>query len=303
MDQIKTAKEYNIMMGAYEHEGIKFVPYLTPPETWTELQEFEVRDDDVFIISVPKSGSHWMIEIVQLLHNDAQADKVDRSNLDTALETRLGEGTLPGYKKAVSWNSPRVILSHCHAHLLPRQVWQKKPKVIYMVRNPKDVAVSGFNFLKQVLPPFIRDVNAYTENVISDDNIGCDWFKHVLGYLPHENDDNFLLVKYEDLQKDLKGQLVRINDHLGRPLPQDKLDQVAQLSTFSGMQKSYAEADRKAAEKGQDYTPSKVAGTTSYLNKGKVGQWKELFSVEVNAKFDKIYQEKMQGSGLTVDFE
>ncbi len=70
-----------------------------------------------------------MIEIVQLLLNDAQADQIDRSHLDKALETRLGEGTLPGYKDAETWSSPRVILTHCLEHLLPRQIWEKKPKV------------------------------------------------------------------------------------------------------------------------------------------------------------------------------
>ena len=77
------------------------------------------------------------MEILELLHHDAQADKIDRSNLDTALEIGLcrvdqPETAIPGYKKMETWSSPRIILTHCFEHLLPPQVWQKKVKVRWM---------------------------------------------------------------------------------------------------------------------------------------------------------------------------
>lgn len=108
------------------------------------------------------AGSHWVMEIIQLLLNDAQPDKVDRSNIDTALEITLcnpgaqesNPQAIPGYKQAEGWKSPRVILTHCFEHLLPLQVWTKKPKVIKfyksvsIVGNPTIFITMYFHVLK-----------------------------------------------------------------------------------------------------------------------------------------------------------
>ena len=40
-----------------------------------------------------------------------------------------------------------------------------------------------------------------------------------------------------------------------------------------------------------------------YLFSGKVGDWKNHFTVAENERFDRIYTEKMDGTGLDLDFE
>ena len=42
--------------------------------------------------------------------------------------------------------SPRVLALHTPFELLPEQVKDKKPKIIYLLRNPKDVMVSLYHF-------------------------------------------------------------------------------------------------------------------------------------------------------------
>lgn len=55
--------------------------------------------------------------------------------------------TIPGfYEKANDMPSPRVLKSHFKLKFLPREIEEKRPKLIYIARNPKDVAVSFFNF-------------------------------------------------------------------------------------------------------------------------------------------------------------
>ncbi len=40
--------------------------------------------------------------------------------------------------------SPRTMKTHLSKNLLPPQIYTKKPKIIYIARNPKDVAVSFY---------------------------------------------------------------------------------------------------------------------------------------------------------------
>lgn len=45
-------------------------------------------------------------------------------------------------------SSPRLLHSHLPPHLLPKQIWSVRPKVIYIYRNPKDAAISRFHMTK-----------------------------------------------------------------------------------------------------------------------------------------------------------
>lgn len=44
--------------------------------------------------------------------------------------------------------SPRVLNSHYPCKLIPRGIFQKKNKIVHVIRNPKDVFVSLYYHLK-----------------------------------------------------------------------------------------------------------------------------------------------------------
>ena len=75
------------------------------------------------------------------------------------------------------------------------------------------------------------------------------------------------------ISQDLRGEIARINDHLGRPISPDKLDKVTELASFSGMKKSYADSDKREEEKAAtsgESKPEKIIPSDRYLRKGEI---------------------------------
>ena len=42
----------------YDYEGVKHIDGFIPKSTLDDMKTFEVRDDDIFVISYPKSGKY-----------------------------------------------------------------------------------------------------------------------------------------------------------------------------------------------------------------------------------------------------
>ena len=64
--------------------------------------------------------------------------------------------------------SPRFMKSHLPVHLLPADILTKKAKIVYVARNPKDVAVSFFHMHRwQAMLPKYESWDKYIEDFIA----------------------------------------------------------------------------------------------------------------------------------------
>ena len=50
-----------------------------------------------------------------------------------------------------SLESPRILNSHVYPSMLPKDFFRRKCKIIYTIRNPKDVAVSFYHHHRNIL--------------------------------------------------------------------------------------------------------------------------------------------------------
>nr|XP_006814793.1 PREDICTED: estrogen sulfotransferase Ste2-like [Saccoglossus kowalevskii] len=191
-----------------------------------KIRRFQVRSDDIFVITYPKSGTTWMKELVPLVLNggdiEAIKDKAPDARMpyiDFALTSDLLVKNMLsdfGVNEDFDLNkrmSPRTMVSHLEAKYLPQQIEEKKCKVIYVARNPKDVAVSCFHFVQALLkridnsqcyksfsaflPDFIICKND-AQHVIYDGSL---WKDHVLHWWSRRHDSNVLFMFYEDMKQ------------------------------------------------------------------------------------------------------
>ena len=64
------------------------------------------------------------------------------------------------------YSEPRLLKTHLCYDMLPKQVRDKKPKVIYVTRNPRDAVVSLYNHWK-ALSGFIGILSGNREVVVN----------------------------------------------------------------------------------------------------------------------------------------
>ncbi|XP_044165975.1 amine sulfotransferase-like isoform X3 [Acropora millepora] len=261
-----------------------------------DLSRFETREDDVFIVTYPKSGTTWVQEIVwQIYHNGA----VSRENI-TERYARFEKSRLfprPGDEPAVTLSSrpsPRFIKCHLPYHLLPMsQNEANRSKYIYVARNPKDVAVSYFLFERSFGPDtdFVGTFENFANFLVDGKGSYGLWSDHVLAWWKRRNDPHILFLKYEDLKKDLYTNVRTLSEFLNKPLSKDVIAKIAHQCTFGEMKKN-----------SDNFSIKNVNSKPLFLRKGQIGDWRNYFSAELSKKFDEILVSKLEGSGLSFDF-
>ena len=97
----------------------------------------------VLLIYVP--GNFWLSATVEAI---LRADELDTFvNNGDKMQFIPIEFT-EGYKHHLTSTRPRLIRTHMRPNYLPENLWKSKAKIINIIRNPCDVAVSFYHFAK-----------------------------------------------------------------------------------------------------------------------------------------------------------
>ncbi|XP_013388069.1 sulfotransferase family cytosolic 1B member 1-like [Lingula anatina] len=261
-----------------EWEGVYFPCYPDIRKNLDILQQIPVRDSDTFLCGFPKSGCHWTLEVMHMLIQ-GKTEYYPLSHFPLAglsheyLETQL--------------TTPRILAAHLHHRHAPKDLLNNA-KVIYIIRNPKDVAVSLYNFCKTYqYAKFNGEWSDFLPMFLSGKVIYGNWWEHVLGWKEAaKSNPNILFVAYEDMIQNLEVEAGRIAEHLCLPRSSQFLKEVADKCNFQSV---------KDAKSHTRYT--------LFMRKGVVGDWKNYFTVAQNEMFDKVHEEYMKNSDIQVKFE
>jgi len=222
-------------------------------------RSLDVFPDDIFLVSYPKSGNTWTrFLIANLMYPDRRVDftTINQLTPDPEALSKRALNRLP---------RPRIIKSH--QYFDPRF-----PRVIYIVRDPRDVALSSYHFdvkrqvidenfpLEQYIPRFVRgesdhSYGSWGENVAS-------WW-----YVRRDHPD-FLLVRYESLQSEGVSELARMAEFLGIHPDSERLNLVLERCSADRM---------RELEKQQAHLWSSTRETRKdrpFVRSAKSGGWK-----------------------------
>ncbi len=159
-------------------------------------RHLEVRPDDTFIVSYPRSGNTWLRFLVaNLVHSPLVADysNIERlvPDIYATPETHLRR-----------MDGPRYLKSH-------EAFDARYQKVIYIVRDPRAVMVSQFTTLRRLRSDLVN--GTFTEFVDRQlagefDAWFGSWSANVNSWIHQDKADvDLLLIRYEDAAADTFG--------------------------------------------------------------------------------------------------
>ncbi|KAK9881257.1 hypothetical protein WA026_015380 [Henosepilachna vigintioctopunctata] len=278
-------------------------------------KNFQVRPSDVWITGLPRTGTTVTQELVWLLchnlnykaaeedldervryfeldlvFNDKTTEKRIKDFPDDPEHARLTECMRNTLKYLQEDKKRRVMKTHLPFELLPDDILVRGCKVIYVCRHPKDVAVSYHLYERGSWHlNFTGDFQKYWDFFKNGNCTFGPYFEHVKQGYDKKHLNNVLFVYYEDLRKDLKGYIKKISDFLERPVTEKELDKLEQHLRFENFKENPA-----VSKNLRDADNNEVA----FVRKGKVGGWKDYFTVKMNEEADAWIEENMNGMDM-----
>ena len=136
---------------------------------------------------------------------------------------------------------------------------------------------------KCILPHYIRMF--VTSYVFPDVVLFGSWYEHVRNWWEKkETYSNLQFVFYEDMIKDTKRELDRLCSFFGLFRSSEEKEQIIAKVKFDEMQKN---------KKVNASSLPMFNLTNALIRKGKIGMWKNYFTVAQNEEFEKHLKNKM----------
>ncbi|RXN31276.1 sulfotransferase family cytosolic 2B member 1-like protein [Labeo rohita] len=265
-----------------------YVPtHLHPPECLKYYEEFTFRPDDILIVTYPKSGTTWMQEVVPLIVSNGDLTPVlTVPNWDRVPWLEEHRAILLNLEQRPS---PRVFATHFHHGMMNESYFKIKPRVLYVMRNPKDVFTSSFYYYgmaSYLVNPGRQD--EFMEKFLNGKIMFGSWFDHVKSWINAEEKESILYIFYEEMIADLKGSVEKIAKFLGKSLSADVTEKIADHCVFKNMKQNQMSNFSLVPEEYMDQKKSE------FLRKGIAGDWKNLFTEAQEQRFNAVYKEKMK---------
>ena len=282
------------------------------------LPQLVIEENDIVICSYYKTGTHWLKKILlEIMRHHEYTKNVERfQSID--LSNRMMANIDSG-KANVEFvdEYPRIYHGHAHSDDFSRiQAVHNNAKLIYITRNPKDVAISMHSMLLNLpIVHYDGDYGTSIELFLNGFTPSGDFWDHVKGWNDVYNTSkyNMLWLYYEDILNDSLGSIEQIVKYIGFDdggLTDDDYKSIQNNIQMNNMKKELNDNPGNFYEN-LDLTPDK------FFRKGAQGDWTNYFDEKMNHYYDvktllkwcdnaeiKYYQEALQqNNGLEVFYE
>lgn len=269
---------------------------------FTEIRDLECMKDDIILATYSKSGTHWIWEVVCMLI---------KGNTEYTKEIKefFFLEAIPDLDVVHNLPSPRPLNTHLPYRWLPKQLTEKGGKIIHVIRNPKDIAVSLYHHLVDFglsnisFSQFMETMFMIPSPAFS---MGS-WYDYVKEFeQAAENDKHgaILTMFYESMKKNPIDETKRLAKFLNVEASDKLIEDIVEKCSFGNLKNAdNTIKDQSILKKIIDLPSVDGQAKPNIYRKGIIGDWKNHFTVALNEQFDKIYADEMKNSKLPIQFE
>ncbi|CAK9147919.1 unnamed protein product, partial [Ilex paraguariensis] len=264
----------------------------------TLQQSFEVRPTDVFLATIPKSGTTWFKALLFTIMNRNLYDYHDHPLLTGNPHIHVPFLELYASKNPNQRPNLSLFSTHMPYTVLPESILVSGSRIVYVYRDPKDMFVSLWHFASKLrskeLPPLVLE-EAFEQFCKGISPFGPFW-DHVLGYWKAslEWPDRVLFVKYEDMKNDPTLHAKRLGEFIGYPFSlkeenEGVIHKVLELCSFEKL--SNLEVNKNGSV---SLVSDLVIESKTFFRQGKIGDGKNFLTAEMMEKIDGIIEQRLR---------
>ncbi len=205
--------------------------------------------------------------------------------------------------------APRVLFTHNNYMRDYLRQWEslehfRGKRVVLLVRDPRDVAVSQYFQWRYRMLPRKKELNFYPPHGAQVDifdfvcNPDCgiprivDYFNGWARAMPMMG-DNLLVIRYEDMRLDPAGMLQRVVTFAGTAGTAEEIEAAKDYAAYENMKKREAENDGMRAS-GQRVRPGDDSNPESFkVRRGKVGGYRDYFTPDQLERVDAMVKDRL----------
>ncbi|XP_043273832.1 sulfotransferase 4A1-like [Venturia canescens] len=280
--------------------------------------KFKARSSDTWVLSYPRSGTTWTQELVWLISNNLDFDTANKRYLSerfpflefsmfnhpevTQEFVKLNEGdkekkklckeiSKPGYEVLENLLSPRFIKSHFPLSLLPG-ILDTGCKIIYVARNPKDVAVSWYHLNRAISTQgYEGNFEEFWNYFRNDLTPWSPYWEHLKEAWAQRHHPNLLFLFYEDLQMDFRGAIESVSKFLGKSYNAEEISQLMNHLDIKNFR-------HNPMVNSSELRACGIITPGNFVRNGKSGGWKETFTDTLEASADTWIEENLKDTDL-----
>ncbi len=259
--------------------------------------DYQPTPHDVFACVYFKSGTNWLMQILLQITHRGNAEFKHVHDLVPWPDAYDPRYAVP-LSDEIAWrNSPtgmRIIKTHRKLDEVP---FRPEARYICVVRDPKDMLVSGYHFARDLsLGPMMPSVATWVEYSFTPGFPFCTWGDHLYSYWQVRGRANVLFMTYEEMKKDLPGTVNRIAAFLKVDLTREEHAEIVRKSTFGYMKQIQHRFDT-----GMLAPWSKPEGRV--LRRGEAGGSGELLTPALQKRIDDHWRAELERLGCDFPYE
>ncbi|XWS43302.1 hypothetical protein CRYUN_Cryun16bG0091300 [Craigia yunnanensis] len=259
-------------------------------------QFFKAESSDIFVCSVPKSGTTWLKALTFAIVTRTRYDNFTTPLLNNQPHDCVPFLYLMAKKLDIRVPGVPLISTHVPYTYLPKSALDSDCKVVYICREPKDAFVSLYHFGNLKIMSLEKAFDLFCEGK----SIYGPYWDHVLGFwkASQERPKKVLFLKYEEMMKDTAIYVKKLAEFLGYPFfleeeKQGMVQKIIELCSFENMMNLEV---NKSGTWQSNIVPIE---NKEFFRKGTMGDWKNFLTPEMVQRLDEITEQKLNGSGLT----